>query len=61
MNRRETITAVSSASIQLEQIADALYRMGATFSMVERVRAIASKLDDLRVDIQQADLLNEGN
>ena len=61
MNRRETIITVSSASIQLEQVANALHNMGATFSMVERVRAIASKLDDLRVDIRQADLSNEGN
>ncbi len=61
MNRRETIIAVSSASVQLEQVADALHSMGATFSMVERVRSIASKLDDLRVDIRHADLLKEND
>jgi hypothetical protein len=33
--------------------------MGATFSMVSRVADLVRMLDDLRVDINQCDLLNE--
>ena len=60
MNRLETIITVDTAAIQLEQVAEALATMGATFSMVSRVQNLVRMLDDLRVDINQCDLLNEG-
>ena len=60
MNRLETIITVDTAAIQLEQVAVALNKMGATFSMISRVQNLVRQLDDLRVDINQCDLLNEG-
>ena len=60
MNRLETIITVDTAAIQLEQVAVALINMGATFSMISRVQNLVRQLDDLRVDINQCDLLNEG-
>lgn len=60
MNRLETIITVDTAAIQLEQVAEALNKMGATFSMISRVENLVRQLDDLRVDINQCDLPNEG-
>jgi hypothetical protein len=60
MNRNETIITVDAAAIQLEQVAEALYKMGATFSMISRINRLVDQLDDLRVDINQCDLPNEG-
>jgi hypothetical protein len=60
MNRNETIITIDTAAIQLERVAEALSTMGATFSMVNRVEILIRQLDDLRVDINQCDLSNEG-
>jgi hypothetical protein len=60
MNRNETIITIDTAAIQLERVAEALSTMGATFSMVNRVEILIRQLDDLRVDINQCDLTNEG-
>lgn len=60
MNRLETIITVDTAAIQLEQVMEALSTMGATYSMVSRVENLVRMLDDLRVDINQCDLPNEG-
>jgi hypothetical protein len=60
MNRLETTIAVDGAAILLEQVMEALSTMGATFSMISRVENLVRMLDDLRVDINQCDLLNEG-
>jgi len=60
MNRLETIITVDTAAIRLEQVAEALATMGATHSMVSRVENLVRMLDDLRVDIGQCDLTNEG-
>ena len=59
MNRLETIMTVDTAAIQLEQVAAALDNMGADLSLVHRVQNLVRQLDDLRVDINQYDLLSE--
>jgi hypothetical protein len=60
MNRLETIITVDTAAIRLEGVVQALIDMGATHSMISRVENLVRQLDDLRVDINQCDLLNEG-
>jgi DNA-binding NtrC family response regulator len=60
MNRTETIIRIDDATDLLERVAAALDRMGATHSMVIRVENLVRQLDDLRVDVAQCDLLNEG-
>lgn len=60
MNRLQAIIEVDTSAIRLEQVAEALIRMGATVSMVSRVQNLVRQLDDLRVDIAQCDLLREG-
>jgi hypothetical protein len=60
MNRNETIITIDTAAIKLERVAEALSTMGATFSMVNRVEILIRQLDDLRVDVAQCSLLNEG-
>lgn len=60
MNRNETIITIDTAAIKLERVAEALSTMGATFSMVNRVEILIRQLDDLRVDVAQCNLLNEG-
>jgi hypothetical protein len=59
MNRQETMVTVTRAAINLEVVMEALSTMGATFSMVSRVESLIRKLDELRIDIGQCDLLNE--
>ena len=59
MTRLEAIITVDSAAIQLEQVAAALDNMGADLSLVSRVQNLVRQLDDLRVDINQCDLLSE--
>jgi hypothetical protein len=59
MNRQETMVTVTRAAINLEVVMEALSTMGATFSMVSRVENLVRKLDELRIDIGQCDLLNE--
>jgi uncharacterized membrane protein YjjP (DUF1212 family) len=59
MTRLETIITVDTAAIQLEQVAAALDNMGADLSLVHRVQNLVRQLDDLRVDINQCDLLSE--
>ena len=60
MNRNETIITIDTAAIQLERVMEALSTMGATHSMVSRVENLVRQLDDLRVDVAQCDLPNEG-
>jgi hypothetical protein len=60
VNRNDTIILLDSVACRLERIADALNEMGATHSMVNRVENLVRQLDDLRVDVAQCDLLNEG-
>ena len=60
MNRNETIINLVDAAFYLEKVAAALNAMGATHSMVNRVENLVRQLDDLRVDVAQCDLLNEG-
>jgi hypothetical protein len=60
MNRNETIIRIDSIAARLELVAAALNEMGATFSMVNRVEILIRQLDDLRVDVAQCSLLNEG-
>lgn len=60
MNRLETIITVDTAAIRLEGVVQALIDMGATHSMISRVENLVRQLDDLRVDINQCDLPNEG-
>jgi DNA-binding NtrC family response regulator len=60
MNRNETTIKIDDAAFYLEKVAAALSKMGATHSMVSRVENLVRQLDDLRVDVAQCDLLNEG-
>ena len=60
MTRVETVSTVDYVAMKMEHVAEALNTMGATYSMISRVQNLIAKLDELRVDIMQCDLLNEG-
>jgi hypothetical protein len=60
MNRNETIITIDTVAIQLERVMEALNTMGATLTMVSRVENLVRQLDDLRIDVAQCSLLNEG-
>ena len=61
MNRNVTIINIDAASFYLAKVAAALNHMGTTHSMVSRVENLVRQLDDLRVDVAQCDLPNEGD
>jgi hypothetical protein len=60
MNRIETVIKIDQAAIQLEVVMEALSTMGATYSVINRIENLIRQLDDLRVDVAQCYLLNEG-
>ena len=60
MNRFDTVIKIDDAAFHLAGVAAALNTMGATFSMISRVENLVRQLDDLRVDVAQCSLLNEG-
>lgn len=60
MNRIETVIKIDQAAIKLEMVMEALSTMGATYSVINRIENLIRQLDDLRVDVAQCDLLNEG-
>ena len=59
MNRMDAIVELDRAIDQLEKVKEMLNQMGATYSMSLRVETKITQLTDLRVDIMQADLLQE--
>lgn len=60
MSRTDTVIRIIDCCELLEAVASALNRMGATHSMVNRVENLVRQLDDLRVDVAQCNLLNDG-
>ena len=59
MNRMDAIVELDRAIDQLEKVKDMLNQMGATYSMDHRLENKITELTILRVDIMQADLLQE--
>lgn len=61
MNRTDAVVAIDHACDGLEQALAILEGLGATYSMVNRVAVMIQSLENLRVDVWQADLLMETN
>lgn len=59
MNRTDAIIAIDNACESLEHAAKVLAIMGASYSMDERMRTLIAKLETLRVDALQCDLMGE--
>ena len=59
MNRTDAIVKIDEALDRLEEVRDILEQLGGTYYMCERIRTKIEQLEDLRVDIMQADLLQE--
>lgn len=59
-NRTDAVIQLDFALDHLDKVLEMLNRMGATYSMCDRLRTKINQLTDLRVDIMQADLLQEG-
>lgn len=60
MDRTDAVIELDTALDHLDKVLEMLNRMGATYSMCDRLRTKINQLTDLRVDIMQADLLQEG-
>lgn len=59
MTRIDTIIQLDSAIDQLKGVQERMIDMACTSSMDRRINALINKLEDLRVDILQADLPGE--
>ena len=59
MNRTDAIVKLDEALVRLDNVLEMLIQLGATYSLCNRLRTKINQLDDLRVDIMQADLLQE--
>lgn len=60
MDRYDAVMQLDFALDHLDKVLEMLNRMGATYSMRDRLRTKINQLTDLRVDIMQADLPQEG-
>ena len=58
-NRYDAVVKIDEALDRLEQALQMIDQMGATYSLCNRLYNKISQLNDLRVDIMQADLLQE--
>ena len=56
MNRLDTIAQLDTAIATIEQVREQLIDMACTRSLDRRLDTLLMQLDDLRVDIMQADL-----
>ena len=59
MDRYDAVIQLDFALDHLDKVLEMLNRMGATYSTCDRLRVKINQLTDLRVDIMQADLLQE--
>lgn len=59
MNRTEAVIQLDVAIERIEAVGAMLSRMGCTYNMMNRLQTEVARLEDLRVDIMQADLLEE--
>lgn len=59
MNRLDTIIDLDEAIAKIERVQEQLLFMVCTESMTNRLDTLLNKLEDLRVDILQADLPGE--
>lgn len=59
MTRIDTIIQLDSAIAQLEDVRERLIDMACTHSLDRRIDTMLRQLEDLRVDILQADLPGE--
>ena len=57
--REEAVRKLGDAADLLEDVVNILTWLGATHSMVNRTESLMHKIDDLRTDAKQCDLLNE--
>ena len=55
-NRYDTIIELDTAITKLEKVRESLVDMCCTYDLDSRIFVMLLKLDDLRVDIMQADL-----
>lgn len=61
MTRIDAIVKIDEAASALEEALAILSSLGSTFSLDNRIENVINSLDILRVDVQQADLLCEGD
>lgn len=59
MDRTDVVVAIDHACDGLEQAMDILNGLGATYSMVNRVKNLIEQLEVLRIDVVQCNLLVE--
>lgn len=59
--REEAVRKLGDAVDLLEDVVYILTWLGATHSMVNRTESLMLKVDDLRTDAKQCDLLNESD
>ena len=59
MNRTDAIIELDTAIDSLERVASMVNSMGCTYYMNSRIQTKLRELTDLRVDIMQADFLEE--
>lgn len=59
-SRYDAVIQLGLALDHLDQVLEMLNQMGATYSMCDRLRTKINQLTDLRVDVMQADLPQEG-
>lgn len=59
MDRTDAVIAIDHACDGLEQAMAVLNGLGASYSMQQRLTSLLAKLEDLRVDVMQCDLLTE--
>ena len=60
MTRTDAVIAIDDAAALLEKASEILASLGSSYSINERIATLVANLDDLRVDVVQCDLLNEG-
>lgn len=62
INRIDAICRIDNACKELEAAMSLLHSMGAEFTTLPGdIHSIVQKLEDLRVDVYEADLPNEGD
>lgn len=59
MDRTDAVIELDTALDHLDKVLEMINSMGATYSLCDRLRTKINQLTDLRVDIMQADLLQE--
>jgi hypothetical protein len=60
MTRQDTVIKIDEAADLLESAVAILDRLGATQAMVSRIDNLVLQLDNLRFDVMECDLTNEG-